>query len=293
MKTKILVLGSTGMLGHMALKVLSAEKTFKADGTHLDNKDDPFYFNTEEGMGKLDLICEREGGYDYFINCIGITKDKIDEEDPESILRAERVNAVFPHELARFAEGSAMRIIHISTDGVFSGKSGYYDEDAPCDCADIYGKTKRDGEVKNGNVLIIRCSILGPSPFEKRGLFEWFHSQKDGSTIRGYTNHLWSGATTLQFAELCLKIILANNFDSIIKESNIHHFCPNRPVSKYDLLIAFRKISDKNIEIAPFVDKKSPVEKILTTKYDSLNRLFGGGKDIGESIGRFKMSGLS
>lgn len=273
MKTKILVLGSTGMLGHMVLKVLSKEETFEVMGTHLNNRDDPFYFDAESGLEKLDLICEKKGGYDYFINCIGITKDRIDEKSSESIPNAIRINSIFPHQLAEFAKRKDVQVIHISTDGVFSGAAECYDEDAPHDCTDVYGKTKSLGEVRSGNFLNIRCSIIGPSPFEKRGLFEWFYSQPEGSEVPGYINHLWNGVSTFQFAELCQKVIKDNQFNRLRDESWIFHFVPNQPVSKYELLNILKSTLSKNITINPIEHRDGRVKRVLVSKYKGLKEL--------------------
>lgn len=274
MKTKILVLGSTGMLGHMVLKVLSKESAFEAHGTHLNNKKDHFYFDVITGLEKLSLIYNKGAGYNYFINCIGITKDKIDEKDKKFVRLAEKINAKFPHELADFAKQRGIRIIHISTDGIFSGIVGRYDEDSPCDSQDVYARTKRTGEVVSDNVLNIRCSIIGPSPFEKRGLFEWFYSQPDGSKIEGYTNHIWSGVSTLQFAELCSRIIKNNSFDALRKESPLFHFAPNRPVSKYELLKILKFKLDKNIIIVPIEHRDGPIKRILVSMYKGLKKIY-------------------
>jgi len=284
MKTKILVLGSTGMLGHMVVKVFSKEKTFEVKGTHLNNRRDPWYFNVEAGLKNLISICKKNKGFDYLINCIGVVNDKINENDSESILRAIRINSIFPHQLAEFAEKQKIRVIHISTDGVFSGEAKNCNEDTPHDCPDIYGKTKSSGEVLNNeNFLNIRCSILGPSPFEKGGLFEWFRSRPEGSTIYGYTNYLWNGVTTLQFAQLCRKIIKKNYFDSIVKESPVHHFCPNKPISKFQLLKLLKSLHRKRIKILP-KKNKTAVKRILTTKYKSLKDIFGNNKSIETAV---------
>ena len=280
MKTKILVLGRTGMLGHMVLKILSKEKSFKIMGTHLNKRKDLFYFDVESGLEKLDLICKKNKGFDYFINCIGVINNKINENNPESIQRAIRINSIFPPLLAEFAQKRKIRVMHISTDGVFSNVAKHYDEDAPYDCTDIYGKTKSQGEVPNNKYFLnIRCSIIGPSPFEKGGLLEWFRSQPEGSTIDGYTNHLWNGVTTLQFAQLCYKIIKRGRFDSIIKESTVHHFCPNKPISKFRLLRLFKSLLRKKAKILP-KKNRSALKRILATKYKSLKNIFGYNKDI-------------
>lgn len=288
MNMKVLILGSTGMLGHMVLKDLSREKKFLVFGTHISKLNDLFYFNVEEGLEKLDVLYEENKGFDYFINCIGITADKIDSFDSSSIIKAVNINTLFPHQLAEFSRKKNIRVIHISTDGVFSGDAEFYDEDSPCDCIDIYGKTKSLGEVNNNNnFLNIRCSIIGPSPFEKGGLFEWFCSRPEGSKVTGYTNHFWNGVTTLQFAELCQKIIQKNCFDNIRKESSVHHFCPNQVISKYELLKLFKSILEKRIQVVPAVNGSSPVKRILRTKYNSLRNLFGGNKDIQLEIEKF------
>lgn len=285
MKTKILVLGSTGMLGHMVLKILSEEDSFEVKGTHITDPADLFYLDAERGLEKLELICRENNGYNYFINCIGIARDKIDEGSSESVSRAVQINSIFPHKLAEFAKRNDTRVIHISTDGVFSGTTERYSEDAVPDCTDIYGRTKSLGEViGSSNFLNIRSSIIGPSPFEKRGLFEWFQSQPEEGTIRGYRNHFWNGVTTLQFAALCREIIKKRCFDDIMRESHLHHFCPNKPVSKYELLTILKKMLKKKIKITPYGDKKSQIRRVLTTNYSSLRNLFGGNKSIEDAF---------
>lgn len=284
MKTRVLVLGRTGMLGHMVLRTLDAMQGMVVRGTHRDDKADPLYFDAMGPIARLEEICRKDGGYNYCINCIGITADTVRGDDPASVSTAERINAVFPHELADIAVRYAMRVIHISTDGVFAGLSQYYDENAPCDCTDIYGKTKKSGEVISSNVLTIRCSIIGPSPSEKRGLFEWFRSQPDGSEVPGYTNHLWNGVTTYQFAELCGRIISGGYFDVLRHESPLFHFAPNQPVSKYDLLLLLKKVFVKNVAIIPVENKAGPVRRILVSRYEGLKHIYGGALPMEKAI---------
>lgn len=275
---KILVLGSTGMLGHTVFKVLSKEKSFEVHGTQGEDSNAPYYFNVEDG------IKEDFNNYDYLINCIGILSNAIDACDSSSVARAIKINALFPHELAREIKS---KIIHMSTDGVFSGKGGPYDEDAPHDCLDIYGKTKSLGEVIADNVLNIRTSILGPSPLRKQGLQEWFLSQPEGATINGYANHIWNGVTTLQFAELCAKIIKENAFHKLRKESFVFHFAPNQPVTKYELLNLFKRVFEKNITVNP-VESSTSVKRILTTKYDGIKNLYKHNQSMEENINKLK-----
>jgi len=272
----VLVLGGTGMLGHMIVRILSQAKLISVKFTNPRQIVSPFYFNVEDGPDRLQHILEPQGSFDYIINCVGILKSQIDERDSASVHRAILVNALFPHELAAVAAKHGSRVIHISTDGVFSGNSGEpYLEDAPHDCTDIYGKTKSLGEVHSPLVLNIRCSIVGPDPIGKKGLLEWFLAQPDGKELVGYTDHLWNGVTTLQFAKLCRRIIIQDCFAEIWNESPVHHFCPNRPVSKYELLEIFKSVFGKRVTVTPSQSTGSPVRRILATRYHCLKDLLG------------------
>lgn len=238
-KKKVLVLGVTGMLGHMVHRVLAASATIEAHGTHILDKQSPFYFDVMSGLGELEIICAKSSRYDYFINCIGILPAKIEDKDPASIRKAIKINSLFPHELSAFAKDHGGRVIHISTDGVFSGDAESYYEDDAHDCKDLYGITKSLGEVFAENFLNLRCSIIGPSPFLGEGLMEWFLKQPTGAVVPGYTNHIWHGISTYQFGNLCLKIIEGDHFEKIRTESSVFHFAPNEPITKYELLRLF------------------------------------------------------
>lgn len=284
---RVLVLGGTGMLGHMVMRVLSEEDSIDVQGTHIMNRNDKYYYNVMEGIEKLDELSSEDDGYDYYINCVGITNDKIELKDPRSIVRAIKINSIFPNELAVLAEAQGANVIHMSTDGVFAPAEHAFNEDSLLDCVDLYGKTKSIGETHSDNFLNLRCSIIGPSPYEQGGLFEWFRSQPTDSTINGFTNHHWNGVTTLQFAELCKEIIMNNCFNEIIQESHCHHFCPNRPVTKYDLLLIFKDVLGRSNEIVPCEDKRGSVKRILETKYSSIKKIFDDNLNINNSIQKF------
>ncbi len=272
---KVLVLGCTGMLGHMVRNVLSRDADLLVEGTRRGLVSEALGFDAEHGRKGLRALLEQRGRYAYIINCIGLTKAKITPSDPDSIRQAILVNAFFPHELWHFAQESGARVIHISTDGVFSGAAPSYSEDAQHDCMDVYGKTKSLGEVWRPDVLTFRCSIVGPDPVGKSGLLEWFLGQPDGKELGGFTDHMWNGVTTLQFAELCHKIIAQDRFKAIWDESPVHHFCPNRPVSKYELLKIFQSVYKKHVTITPSSGPQPPARLILVTKYRSLTGMFG------------------
>ncbi|MFH1479748.1 MAG: SDR family oxidoreductase [Pseudomonadota bacterium] len=278
MMKRVVILGSTGMLGHMVLKVLSGNQGISAVGTHIGVPTDPFYFNVESGLGGLEKIFNDVGWPDYVINCIGILKSAINERNSASVLRAIRINSVFPHQLAEVAVKRGFRVIQISTDGVFSGSKESYDEDTPCDCLDIYGKTKSLGEV-NGcvNFINIRCSIIGRSPIEKMGLVEWLLGQPDGAIVTGFTNQIWNGISTIQFASLCKNIILRDSFDVLRCESAVFHFAPNEPISKYKLLCLIRDKFHRKIEIKPVESGPHELRWVLKTKFQGLKDLYPQG----------------
>ena len=273
-KKKVLILGVTGMLGHMVQRVLAESSTIDVHGTHIVDQHGPFYFDVESGFAKLAEICDNSSGYDYFINCIGMLTGKINEKDPATIRKAIKINALFPHELSAFSKERGTRVIHISTDGVFSGKAESYYEDTAHDCTDLYGITKSLGEVFDKHFLNLRCSIIGPSPFLGEGLLEWFLKQPVGSVVSGYTNHIWHGISTYQFGKLCLKIIEGDHFETLRKESAVFHFAPNEPITKFDLLCLFKETFKKHVNIEAIASDDKIYKRVLPTKYRGLKNIY-------------------
>jgi dTDP-4-dehydrorhamnose reductase len=188
------------------------------------------------------------------------------------------VNEWFPHDLAAVAGESEARVIHLSTDGVFSGNAGVCREDSPTDCNDVYGKSKRGGEVTAPCVINLRCSVVGPDPVEKKGLLEWFRSQPRGAEVPGYLDHEWNGVTTLQFSELCRDLILRDSFAAVRSEASVHHFCPNQAVSKYELLQLFESGDKTGVKIKPFAGARGPSSRLLDNKYARLKEFYGYGR---------------
>jgi dTDP-4-dehydrorhamnose reductase len=273
-RREVLVLGVTGMLGHMVHRVLGESAAIDVSGTHIFDKHDPFYFDVMFGLRELEVICDRSPYYDYFINCIGMLPGAIVEKDSTSIRKAIKINALFPQELSSFAKERGIRVIHTSTDGVFSGKAESYYEDTGQDCTDLYGITKSLGEVVDSHFLNLRCSIIGPSPFEKGGLLEWFLRQSDGAIVHGYSNHIWHGVSTYQFGKLCLKIIEGEHFEELRRESGVFHFAPNEAIAKFDLLCLFREIFKKHVNIEAVASDDRIYKRVLQTRYRGLKNIY-------------------
>lgn len=272
---KVLILGCEGMLGGMVERVLSRDKQFKVKCSYQEEKHGSFKFNVKNGVDELQKIFEDHEGFDYVINCIGILNSNIDENDHKSVRRAILVNSLFPQILASLAQDTGARVIQISTDGVFAKNAGLCMEDSPRNCYDLYGKTKSLGEVISPNFLNLRCSIIGPSPHLQKGLLDWFLSQPKGSNVHGYTDQMWNGITTLQFANLCRRLITADYFDVVRNEAPTHHFCPNKAVTKFELLQLFKSYFRPDIIVRPIINSGNRVSRTLGTNFLKIKEVFG------------------
>ncbi len=288
--TNVLILGKSGMLGSMVYDYFKNFTNLNIYGTvrnpdYLQGNDllfDVYNFKQLEEKDFVDL------NIDYIINCIGITKPFSKDNDPEGVKRAIAINSKFPWQLAEYASKHDIKVLQIGTDCVYSGKGGLYDEDSPHDPLDVYGKSKSLGEVFDGTTLIIRCSIIGPEPKDQKSfLLEWFFSQPQGGTIGGFEHHLWNGVTTLQFAQICEKIIVSNIFDELLQKSYVHHFTPNSTVNKYELMNIFNKTFNKELIINQINKPNEKVDRTLASKYNILANYYEK-KEMKVVIGELK-----
>ena len=280
---RILILGGTGMLGSMLWSQLSLVPGWVVRKSQRVSPGNPYYFNALDKEENLISLLQTEGGIDYVVNAIGIIKSEINQDDRNSMLVAEEINSHFPKRLAKVAEMLGVRIIHISTDGVFSGKTGPYDEFDVPDPNDFYGQTKLAGEICEPHALTLRCSIIGPDPDKSRGLFEWFRQLPSGSTINGFIDQMWNGVTSIQLANLCREIIQNSRFDQLTQISPIRHFCPNTPISKYELLNIFNFSLVSGV-VVKSVESGTPLNRILKSRWSDLNNLIGGTNDMSHAI---------
>jgi len=268
---KVLVLGAHGMLGSMVCDVLEAEGDLELTSTARG----PFQGagGSRRGLVRLDAETASAGdleaamaGCDWAINCIGIIKPYIHDDQAAEVERAIRVNALFPHALAKAASSTGCRVIQIATDCVYSGQKGAYIETEPHDALDVYGKTKSLGECRGPGVHHIRCSIIGPEQKDRRSLLEWFLGHPKGATLSGYTNHLWNGLTTLHFARICLGIMRSG-----VALPPLAHVLPSNTLSKGELLLAIGRSfgrGDLQIELKAVTE---PVNRSLGTLNPALN----------------------
>jgi dTDP-4-dehydrorhamnose reductase len=263
--TRVLILGARGMLGAMVARVLGESPNIEAIRSTRDDTEagsipfDATRDSTEELLGGDE--------YEWIINAIGVIRPRIDESDPAGVARAIAVNALFPHRLAATV-GPHTRVIQIATDGVFSGVSGPYDENAPHDAADVYARTKSLGEVASPRFLHLRCSVIGPERDPPLSLLGWALSQPPAARITGYTNHRWNGITTWHFARLCEAVIggTVRDLPSPV------HVVPADAVTKAELLELMLEAhgrSDVTVESEP---APVAVDRVLRTVQPEANR---------------------
>lgn len=175
------------------------------------------------------------------VNAIGIVKQSPAAHEPIPSLT---VNAVFPHRLAAACGAMDARLIHVSTDCVFSGRGGMYREEDTPDADDLYGRGKLLGEVTGLGCLTVRTSIIGHELRGQAGLVEWFLTQ-EGSTVNGYRRAVFSGFTTLAFSR-----ILADVIERTPDLTGLYHVS-SEPINKFDLLTLVRNAYGKNVEVVP------------------------------------------
>lgn len=218
----------------------------------------------------IDLLLEpsRLGRGDYIVNCVGLTKAHMIDEDPRSIERAVRLNVLFPIALARAAEERDLRVIQVATDCVFSGREGSYLESSVHDALDSYGKTKSLGEVRAENVMHLRCSLIGPEGLGRRSLlFEWIRGLEFGASIRGYTNHLWNGLTSKTFGKVVAGIVTSEYFSP-----GVQHLVPADSLSKNELVqLELELLGRTDVEVQEF-STTSSVNRTLATDRAMVNQ---------------------
>jgi dTDP-4-dehydrorhamnose reductase len=273
---KILVLGMSGMLGSMIYDYLKKNPSIEVAGTYL-KKEEIEAFVSEKNLFHFDASKKikdqlhqiyQQFNADYIINCIGIIKPYCLDNDHNGVYLAIIVNANFPHEMAVSLKeiNPQSKIIQIATDCVYSGSIGKYHEESKHDALDVYGKTKSLGEVHLENFINIRTSIIGPEINAKLSLLEWFLSNHFGCEVKGFDHHEWNGCTTLQFAKLCEKMIIENEFEKLRKISHTLHYVINESVSKYRLLEIFNEVFDKKCVIKKVDYIGEPINRSLSTK---------------------------
>ena len=260
MKDKVLVLGSAGLIGHQVYNYLKDSDNYELHNISYQNKiqDDTVLLDARNEQVFIDKITSISPK--YIVNCIGILIDGSNADPENSIF----LNSYMPHRLTRLADKINAKLIHISTDCVFSGdKKEPYIETDEKDGRGVYAKTKGLGEVVSDKHLTLRTSVVGPElKNDGEELFHWFMGQS--GEISGYTKAIWSGVTTTELAK-AVKWSIDHHI------TGLYHVTNNSSISKYDLLQLFQKYTKKDINIKPFSGKdvnKSFIDTRLLMDYE-------------------------
>jgi dTDP-4-dehydrorhamnose reductase len=260
LKDKVLVLGSAGLIGHQVYNYLKDSDDYELHNISYQNKiqDDTVLLDARNEQIFIDKITSISP--QYIVNCIGILINGSNADPENSIF----LNSYMPHRLTRLADKINSKLIHISTDCVFSGdKREPYVEMDEKDGRGVYAKTKGLGEVINDKHLTLRTSVVGPElKNDGEELFHWFMSQS--GEITGYTKAVWSGVTTTELAK-------AVKWSIDYRITGLYHVTNNSSISKYDLLKLFQKYAKKDINIKPFSGKdvdKSFIDTRLLMDYE-------------------------
>ena len=260
---RVLILGATGMLGNVLFRYFQENNLFDTWGT-LRREHSLINFpisarhklipnidvlNHDELINVFDKVQP-----DYVINCTGLVKQLASAQNPLSVLP---INSLFPHKLAKICSISQARLIHISTDCVFSGKTGSYVESDLSDAEDLYGKSKYIGEVNDlPHVVTLRTSIIGHELNSKYALVDWFLS--NNQTVKGYVKTIYSGLPTIELAKIISDYVIPNN-----KIFGLYHVA-TKPINKFDLLKLIAEIYNKQITIE--ADEKIVLDRSLNAK---------------------------
>lgn len=260
---KILILGSTGLLGNTILKYFSKKQNYRCYVLIRKNSDKikfkniynvKFYKIDYENLNSIKTILSKVEP-NIIINCIGLVKQLVNNYKFSEIIK---INSLLPHYLSELAQDkNKIRFIHFSTDCVFSGKKGNYTEKDLPDADDIYGRSKILGELTYPNCLTLRTSIIGHELQTNYSLLSWFLDQK--KFVIGYKNAIFSGLTTLEIAKILDKYIIPNK-----KLTGIIHLS-GKSISKYDLLKIVKYVYKKEIKI--MVDKKVKINRSLNSNF--------------------------
>lgn len=248
-KTKVLVLGASGMLGNVVLRVFAQSAGYEVLGSTRSTSalrllpeelSDRVVCGVDvENMDTLTSLFAKARP-DVVINCIGLVKQLAEADDP---LAAIPINALLPHRLARLCDVAGARLVHMSTDCVFSGAKGMYAEADISDAKDLYGRSKYLGEVDYPHAITLRTSIIGHELSGAHSLVGWFLARQ--GSVKGFRRAIFSGLPTVELARVIRDHVLAHP-----ELHGLYHVSAE-PINKFDLLTLITRAYGKTIAITP------------------------------------------
>jgi len=261
----ILVLGATGLLGNAVFRSMSKTSGGRVIGTI--RREEVRKLFAPAHAPRLELIDDVDdsdqlarlfdaAAPDVVINCVAVGRPA-----PADPMRSIRIYSVLPHRLSHLCKRAGARLIQISSDGVFSGSRGSYTEDDAPDADDVYGISKRLGEISEPHAVTLRTSIIGHELQSGSGLLEWFLSQQ--GQCRCYTKAIFSGFPTIVLADLIRDFVIPRQ-----DLSGVFHLA-TRPISKFDLLQLVAQRYGKAIELIPD-DRASPDRSLNAERFTGI-----------------------
>lgn len=259
---RVLVIGASGMIGNTVLRVLSEKVEWAVFGTIRDERNKRFFtasigerlvvgIDVDHADSLVRVLDQLRPN--VVVNCAGLTKHKPEADDP---LVSIPINTLMPHRLAGLCKLIGARLIHVSTDCVFSGERGGYVEDDYPDARDVYGKSKALGEVLYPHSITLRTSTIGHELQSKYGLLDWFLSQE--GQCKGYSRAIFSGLPTVVFAQVVRDVVIPQT-----GLSGLYHVAA-KPIDKFELLKLIANVYGKAIHIVP--DDKLVIDRSLDAK---------------------------
>lgn len=248
-RKRVLVLGASGMLGNAVLRTFANNDGYHVFGSVRSNAARLLLPAGLQGQIETGIDVENWDSLvrlfsrvrpDIVINCIGIVKQLSESDD---VLVAIPINTLLPHRLARLCQLTEARLVHLSTDCVFTGHKGMYGESDPADAQDVYGRSKHMGEVDYENAITLRTSIIGHELNGARSLLDWFLSQE--GQVRGFNKAIFSGLPTNELARVIRDFVVPNP-----ALHGLYHVSAE-PINKLDLLTLVAKVYTKSIQIYP------------------------------------------
>jgi len=244
---KILVFGSSGMIGSAVFRVLSVQSDWQVWGTLRAERDRRFFSNTQGDLLLTGVDVEKSESLirifarvkpDVVVNCIGLTKHHKESDDPQLALP---LNALLPHRMADLCALAGARLIHVSTDCVFAGTKGKYTEVDVPDATDVYGRSKHLGEVDYPHAITLRTSTIGHELQSAYGLLEWFLAQS--GRCKGFKRAIFSGLPNVEFARVIRDVVIPRP-----DLRGLYHVGADA-IDKYQLLTLLAKEYKKQIDI--------------------------------------------
>lgn len=260
-KIKVLVLGASGMLGNAVFRVFAQSHGYAVTGSARSAGVQRYLppelreqvicgIDVENSDSLMCLFAATRP--DVVVNCVGLIKQLADADDP---LAAIPINAMLPHRVARLCDVAGARLIHISTDCVFSGTRGVYSEQDASDAQDLYGRSKYLGEVDYPHAVTLRTSIIGHELNSAHGLVGWFLGQT--APVKGYSNAIFSGLPTVELACVMRDFVMPN-----ANLRGVYHVSAE-PINKFELLKLVAHTYGKDTDIT--ADHKLVIDRSLNS----------------------------